>query len=90
MIGVSATKARSSSAMDENFCLSFRNALERPDCLGFFRHVALGVEIDVKGFTRGQMIEQFNGPNFHQAVAFGGTKTGRFRIEYNFTQRFAS
>ena len=56
--------------------------------LGFARHVALGIDKAVVGFSRGNVIEQLNSADFHKAVALQGIKPGCFRIEYNFSHGF--
>ena len=53
--------------------------------LGFFRHVALGIDIDMKRLAAGQAIDQLETTYFDDAVAIGRVQPGGFRIKDNLT-----
>jgi len=54
--------------------------------LGFGRHVALGVDVDVERAARGQEVLQLHAGDFHHPVALLGFEAGGFRIEDDFAR----
>ncbi len=55
--------------------------------LGFDRHVAFGIEIELQGAAGGKMIHQLDAADFDDAVTFAGLEAGGFGIEDDFTHR---
>ena len=55
--------------------------------LGFDRHIAFGIEIGLEGFAGGEMIDQFDTADFHDAVAVARLEARGFGIEDNLTHQ---
>ena len=53
--------------------------------LRFLRHVALGIDVDMKGAPGRQMVEQLHRADFNDAVALCRIEPGGFCIEDDFT-----
>ena len=86
--GASPINARNSSATWANSGLSAEKFVgEAVNALGFDRHVAFGIEIELQGAAGGEMIHQFDTADFDDAVAVARLEARGLGIENDFTHR---
>src|SRR5215831_14841291 len=51
---------------------------------GLGRHVALGIDVAMKGLSARNAIDELDAADLHQSMSLEGIKPGRFGIEHDF------